>query len=223
MNSKKNTNTKSKQKKKTVKDGKKIKIVFIDNYDSFANTIEAYFTNAGAEVVMYKSNCSIKTIQKEKPDLILLGPGPNGPREAGNYLEVINKFKEKTPIFGICLGFQAIMEYFGEPVNPLREIMHGQANGIEHDGKTIFKGIQPKQKFARYHSLGILKVPAEFEISARAGNIVMAARHKTLPIEGVQFHPESILSMREESGKKLIENIVNAIKASKKNKRKVQA
>jgi len=223
MVSKKNTLTKIRQKKKTGKDTEKIKIVFIDNYDSFANTIEAYFTNAGAKVIMYKSNCSIKTIQKENPDLILLGPGPNGPKEAGNYLEVIDKFKETTPIFGICLGFQAIMEYFGEPVKPLHEIMHGQASEITHDGKTIFQGIQPKQKFARYHSLGVLKAPANFEVSARAGNIVMAARHKTLQIEGVQFHPESILSMHEESGKKLIANIVNMIKAGKKNKQKVRA
>ncbi|MFA5125434.1 MAG: aminodeoxychorismate/anthranilate synthase component II [archaeon] len=212
MGSKHNTSLKVKQKLKHTKNGKKIKIVFIDNYDSFANIIEAYFTNARAEVIMYKSNCSIKTIQKENPNLIILGPGPNGPKEAGNYLEVIDKFKDKTPIFGICLGFQAIMEYFGEPVKPLHEIMHGQASEINHDGKTIFKGIQPKQKFARYHSLGVLKVPAEFEISAKAGNIVMATRHKTLPIEGVQFHPESILSMQNNAGKKLVENIVRRLK-----------
>jgi len=158
---------------------------------------------------MYNSNCSIETIQKQKPDLILLGPGPNGPREAGNYLDVIDKFHKTTPIFGICLGFQAIMEYFGEPVKPLAEVMHGQASEVEHDGKTIFRGIAPKQKFARYHSLGVLKVPNCFEISAKAGNVIMSARHKTLPIEGVQFHPESILSMHNEGGKKLIQNVIN--------------
>ncbi|MFA6064567.1 MAG: anthranilate phosphoribosyltransferase [archaeon] len=186
-----------------------MKIVFIDNYDSFANTIAAYFANAGAEVVMYNSNCSIETIKKQKPDLILLGPGPNGPREAGNYLEVIDKFHKTTPIFGICLGFQAIMEYFGESVKPLAEVMHGQASEVEHDGKTIFRGIAPKQKFARYHSLGVLKVPECFELSAKAGNVVMSARHKTYQVEGVQFHPESILSMHNEGGEKLIENIIN--------------
>jgi anthranilate synthase/aminodeoxychorismate synthase-like glutamine amidotransferase len=190
------------------KQEKKIKIIYVDNYDSFANTIEAYFINAGAEVVMYNSNCSIKTIEKEKPNIILLGPGPNGPKEAGNYLKVIEHFHKRTPIFGICLGFQAIMEYFGEPVKPLKEVMHGQASEIQHDGKTIFEGITPKQKFARYHSLGVLKVPQSFEISAKAGEVVMAARHKTLPIEGVQFHPESILSMENEGGKKLIANVL---------------
>jgi anthranilate synthase/aminodeoxychorismate synthase-like glutamine amidotransferase len=195
-----------------------MKVVFIDNFDSFANTIEAYFKNAGAEVVMYTSNCSIETIKKENPDLILLGPGPNGPREAGNYLEIIDKFHKTTPIFGICLGFQAIMEYFGEPVKPLFEVMHGSASEMDHDGKTIFAGIKPKQKFARYHSLGVLKVPESFEISATANGIVMSARHKTLPIEGVQFHPESILSMENEGGKKLIENLIQMY--SKKGEKK---
>jgi len=189
-----------------------MKIVFIDNYDSFANTIAAYFTNAGAEVVMYNSNCSIKAIEKEHPDLILLGPGPNGPREAGNYLKVIEHFHKKVPLFGICLGFQAMMEYFGEKVKPLQEVMHGQASEVNHDGKTIFRGIPQNAKFARYHSLGVLKVPECFDISARAGEIVMSARHKTLPIEGVQFHPESILSMHNEVGRKLIENIVRRAK-----------
>ncbi len=189
-----------------------MKVIFIDNYDSFANTIEAYFINAGAEVIMYTSNCSIEAIKKENPDLILLGPGPNGPKEAGNYLEVIDKFHKTTPIFGICLGFQAIMEYFGEEVKPLQEIMHGSASEIEHDGKTIFRGISQNEKFARYHSLGVLKVPNCFEISAKTNDIIMSARHKTLPIEGVQFHPESILSMHNNAGKTLIENVVRRVK-----------
>ncbi len=190
-----------------------MKILFIDNYDSFANTIAAYFTNAGAEVVVYTSDCSLKVVEKENPDLILLGPGPNGPREAGNYMQIIDKYHKTIPIFGICLGFQAMMEYFGEGVKPLFEVMHGAASEIEHDGKTIFEEIPSPAKFARYHSLGVLKVPQTFEISAKTSNgIIMSARHKTLPIEGVQFHPESILSMHNEAGKKLIENVVKKIK-----------
>jgi anthranilate synthase/aminodeoxychorismate synthase-like glutamine amidotransferase len=192
-----------------------MKIVFIDNFDSFANTIAAYFTNAGAEVVMYNSNCSIETIEKEKPELIILGPGPNGPREAGNYMKVIEKFHRRVPIFGICLGFQAIMEYFGEQVKPLQEVIHGSASEIKHDEKTIFTGIASPAKFARYHSLGVTKVPNNFVASAKCGKIIMAARHKTLPIEGVQFHPESILSMHENAGKKLIENVLKELKKKK--------
>ncbi len=196
-----------------------MKIVFIDNFDSFANTIAAYFINAGAEVVMYNSNCTLETIEKEKPELILLGPGPNGPKEAGNYLKVIEKFHKRIPIFGICLGFQAIMEYFGEPVRPLQEVMHGQASEIKHDGKTIFAGIASPAKFARYHSLGVTKVPKNFIVSAKTGKIIMAARHKTLPIEGVQFHPESILSMHNDTGRKLVENVIREIKNRKREKK----
>jgi anthranilate synthase/aminodeoxychorismate synthase-like glutamine amidotransferase len=185
-----------------------MKIVYIDNYDSFANTIAAYFQLENVEVKIYKSNCSINVIDKEKPDLILLGPGPNGPNDAGNYLKIIDTYKNEYPIFGICLGFQAIMQYFGEDVKQVHEIIHGASSKIQHDGKTIFTGIEKNAKFARYHSLGVYKVPNEFEISAQTNNIIMGARHKTFPIEGVQFHPESILSMKNDSGKRLIQNII---------------
>ena len=185
-----------------------MKIVYIDNYDSFADTIAGYFINQGAEVVVYKSDCSLDLIEKEKPGMILLGPGPNGPKDAGNYIEIIDKYHKKLPIFGICLGFQAIMEYFGKKVIPLDEVIHGDSSKIQHDGKTIFKGILNNAKFARYHSLGVHDVPNCFECSAKTGDIVMAARHKELPIEGIQFHPESILSMEDNVGKKLIRNIL---------------
>ena len=189
-----------------------MKIVYIDNYDSFANTITAYFANEGAEVITYKSDCSLRSIELENPDLILLGPGPNGPKDAGNYLDVIEHFHNKVPIFGICLGFQALMEYFGEPVKKLDDVVHGSASPVRHDGKTIFNGIKSGEKFARYHSLGVESVPDCFEVSGRTGRIVMAARHKTLPIEGIQFHPESILSMNNDAGKKLIKNVIRCLK-----------
>ena len=187
-------------------------IIYIDNYDSFADTIKAYFENTGAKVTMYKSDCSLQTIQNEEFDMILLGPGPNSPKEAGNYLEIIDKYHKEKPIFGICLGFQALMEYFGEEVKPLSEVMHGSASEIEHDGKTIYQGIENKEKFARYHSLGVKTVPDCFEVSGMANDIVMSARHKTLPIEGVQFHPESILSLNNNAGQKLINNVVRELK-----------
>ena len=194
------------------KEGKK-KIVYIDNYDSFANTIAAYFINAGADVVMYKSDCSIDMIDKENPDLILLGPGPNSPKEAGNYLKILKRYHKKYPFFGICLGFQAMMEFFGEPVLPLDEVIHGAASRINHNCKTIFQGIDKDAEFARYHSLGVKKVPDCFNLSAKTDSgIVMAACHKTLPIVGIQFHPESILSMHEDSGKRLIKNVLSNIK-----------
>jgi para-aminobenzoate synthetase component II len=190
----------------------KIKILYIDNYDSFANTIKAYFENTGAKVKMYKSDCSMKIIEKEKFDMILLGPGPNSPKEAGNYLEILDKYHKTKPIFGICLGFQAMMQYFGEPVKKLDEVMHGGTSEIEQDGKTIYTGIANKTRFARYHSLGVKKVPSCFETSGTANGIIMSARHKTLPIEGVQFHPESILSMDNNAGQKLVNNVVRFLK-----------
>ncbi|MBT4539935.1 aminodeoxychorismate/anthranilate synthase component II [Candidatus Woesearchaeota archaeon] len=203
---------------------KLIKILFIDNYDSFANTIAAYFRKQGAEVIMYKSDCSIDIIdeflEKEKPDFILLGPGPSGPKQAGNYLEIIDKYHKFIPLFGICLGFQAIMEYFGVSPKPLNlsEVVHGDSVSILNDGKTIFKEIKKNQKFARYNSLGVYEVPACFEISAKTNvginnnsklPIIMAARHKSLPIECIQFHPESILSMENDAGMKLIGNVIS--------------
>jgi len=189
-----------------------MKVMYIDHYDSFANTIVAYFVNNGAEVSIYKSDCSLDVIEKENPDLIVLGPGPKGPKEAGNYLDIIDKFHKTKPIFGICLGFQALMEYFGEEVKPLKEIIHGSATKVSNDGKTIFKNIINDEKFARYHSLGVLDVPKCFEVSAKIGDIVMAARHKEFKIEGIQFHPESILSMHDDSGNKLIKNVMGCLK-----------
>lgn len=190
-----------------------MKIIYIDNNDSFANIIASYFINEGVDVIMYKSSCSLDVIEKENPDMILLGPGPNDPKNAGNYLDVIDKYHKKIPIFGICLGFQAIMEYFGTKVEPLDDIIHGSSSSIKHDEKTIFKDIKNPEKLARYNSLGVKSIPESFELSAETENgIIMGARHKRLPIEGVQFHPESILSMHNYAGNKMIKNIVEVYK-----------
>ncbi len=193
-----------------------MKINYIDNYDSFANTIAAYFRMAGADVAHLKSNCSLETAVKGSPDLILLGPGPNGPRNAGNYMELLDKYYRKLPFFGICLGFQAMMEYFGQSVQRLgdvrqADVLHGAAVRVSHDGKGIFEGISPDAEFARYNSLGVYTVPDCFEIAGTQNDgtgLVMAARHKVLPIEGVQFHPESILSSHDDAGIRIVKNVV---------------
>ena len=192
-----------------------MRINYIDNYDSFANTIAAYFRNAGAEVEIYKSDCDLETAVKGEPDMILLGPGPNSPKESGNYLEVLDKYCKRYPMFGICLGFQAMMEYFGQDVVPLENVVHGAAVGVQHTGKGIFEGIPHPAKFGRYNSLGVHAVPASFEISAASDGIVMAARHKDIPLEGVQFHPESVLSTYNESGARLIRNLIKMLKERK--------
>lgn len=189
-----------------------MKINYIDNYDSFANTIAAFFRITGTEVAMYKSDCSLETALNGDPDMILLGPGPNGPKDAGNYMDLLDKYHEKLPFFGICLGFQAMMEYFGQPVVPLEEVVHGASVPIYHNSDGIFRGIPQEQGFARYNSLGVHEVPDGFETTATSNGMIMAARHKVLPIEGVQFHPESVLSGVQDSGQMLVDNVVKYFK-----------
>ncbi|MBI2108510.1 aminodeoxychorismate/anthranilate synthase component II [Candidatus Woesearchaeota archaeon] len=156
-----------------------MRISYVDNYDSFASTIAAYFRMAGAEVAHLKSDCSLETAVRGAPDLILLGPGPNGPRNAGNYMALLDKYNGEFPFFGICLGFQAMMEYFGQPVERLDDVVHGAAVKVRHDVKGIFEGIGPDAEFARYNSLGVYGVPDCFEVTAtqsgESGNgLVMA-------------------------------------------------
>jgi anthranilate synthase/aminodeoxychorismate synthase-like glutamine amidotransferase len=188
------------------------KLLFIDNYDSFANTIAAYFANAGADVTMLKSDSTMTAIYKQDKDIIVLGPGPNGPEEAGNYLEVIHVYNRNRPILGICLGYQCLVNYFGGNVHPLNEPAHGVSALAEHDGKTIFEGLASPMEVARYHSLGVYadEVPEKLEISATLGDIVMGIRHKSDPIEGIQFHPESVLSNAQ--GMRLIQNALGYLK-----------
>jgi len=188
-------------------------IVYVDHFDSFANTIAAYFRMAGAYVDVYKSTCDLDAIAAKKSDMILLGPGPSGPKEAGNYMKAIDRFHRTHPLFGICLGFQAMMQYFGEEVVQLEDAVHGADSEIMHRGEHIFEGIENPAKFARYHSLGVYGVPEFFAGLAHfpdtnGRDIVMAARHKELPIAGVQFHPESILSSGNGQGERLIRNVL---------------
>ncbi|MDO8741266.1 MAG: aminodeoxychorismate/anthranilate synthase component II [Candidatus Woesearchaeota archaeon] len=215
------------------------KILFIDNYDSFANIIAAYFANAGADVAMLKSDSTMSAIAGQKKDLIVLGPGPNSPKEAGNYLEIIRKYHKDVPLFGICLGHQCIIDYFKESVHPLNEPAHGVSASMRHDGKTIFEQVANPAMFARYHSLGIYanEIPKQLEISAcmipkelekklkeegisieledlvKLNAVVMGVRHRQYPIEGVQFHPESVLS--DSDGLKLIKNVLKYLGGEK--------
>ena len=184
------------------------RINFVDNKDSFAYTIAEYFKIAGANVKIFSSDRSLDILVSGNPDLILLGPGPNGPRQAGNYMELLDKYHSEFPFFGICLGFQAMMEYFGQPVVRLNNVMHGKRVAVKNDGSGVFEGIEQNAKFARYNSLGVYDVPKNFESTATYKNIIMAARHKALPIEGIQFHPESALSMANDNGLRLIRNVL---------------
>lgn len=190
-------------------------INYIDNYDSFANTIAAYFERVGAKASIYKSDCSLETAISGNPDMILLGPGPNDPKSAGNYMQLLEKYHKELPFFGICLGFQAIVQHFGGEVVRLDNIVHGASVPVNHNGKGIFGGIQENAEFARYNSLGFYEVPDCLEVTAISDGMIMAVRHKTLPIEGIQFHPESILSSINSNGERLIENIIESYKSSR--------
>lgn len=190
------------------------KILFIDNFDSFTYNLVDEFEKRKCAVLVYRNNTPMEKISKVvddfKPELIVISPGPGNPKSAGNCIEITNKYAGKIPLFGVCLGHQCIVEAFGGKVERCSEIIHGKSSIIEHDGKTIFSGLQNPLLAARYHSLVGLKIPADLEVSAKTANgIVMAVRHKQHFVEGVQFHPESIMTA---TGGLIIENILKRLK-----------
>jgi anthranilate synthase/aminodeoxychorismate synthase-like glutamine amidotransferase len=185
-------------------------LLIIDNYDSFTYNLVQYLGELGAEMrVVRNDEVSVDEIESElKPERILISPGPGTPDDAGISLGVIERFAGKVPILGVCLGHQAIGQFFGGKVIRGPQPVHGKPVKITHDGQTIFDGIPQDFAAGRYHSLVVEKgsMPDELEISAESPDgLVMAMRHKTLPIEGVQFHPESILT---EHGKTLLGNFL---------------
>ena len=182
------------------------KILIIDNFDSFTFNLVDYFKQLRCEVSVYRNDVHPEIIDKVQPDLIVFSPGPSVPKNAGNMMAIIEKYHQTHPMFGVCLGHEAFIEFFGGSLK-LIEPVHGKTSPIHHDGKTIFKNTPQNFLAGRYHSLIANKVPDCFEISATANNIVMAIRHKTLPIEGVQFHPESVLTMKKQNGLGIIKNL----------------
>ncbi|MCY9666350.1 aminodeoxychorismate/anthranilate synthase component II [Paenibacillus alginolyticus] len=173
-------------------------ILVIDNYDSFTYNLVQYLGEIGEEVVVRRNDeIDLAGVEALAPDHILISPGPCTPNEAGISLSLIDHFKGKIPIFGVCLGHQSIGQAFGGDVIRAERLMHGKTSEIFHDGKTLFEGLPSPFIATRYHSL-IVKtetLPDCLEVSARtAEGEIMALRHKEYPIEGVQFHPESIIS-----------------------------
>ncbi|CAM3467795.1 aminodeoxychorismate/anthranilate synthase component II [Paenibacillus lupini] len=173
-------------------------ILVIDNYDSFTYNLVQYLGELGEEVVVKRNDeIDLAGIEALKPDHILISPGPCSPNEAGISLSVIEHFKGIIPIFGVCLGHQSIGQAFGGDVVRAEKLMHGKTSEILHDGKTIFEGIPSPYTATRYHSLIVKRetLPDCLEISAEtAEGEIMGLRHKEYPIEGVQFHPESIIT-----------------------------
>jgi anthranilate synthase/aminodeoxychorismate synthase-like glutamine amidotransferase len=190
-----------------------VKIIFIDNFDSFTYNLVDEFEKRKCEVMVYRNNVDIRIIdnivKNFKPNLIVMSPGPGTPRDSGNSMQVIENYHNKIPIFGVCLGHQCIIDYFGGRVDRALETIHGKPSSIKHDGKTIFKNLPNPFQVGRYHSLAGLEIPYCLEVSARSeSDVVMAVRHKEFFVEGVQFHPESILTP---AGGKIIENIINLV------------
>ncbi|HEX67765.1 MAG TPA: aminodeoxychorismate/anthranilate synthase component II [bacterium] len=192
-------------------------ILMIDNFDSFTYNLVQYFEVLGEEVLVYRNNAlSMEEIEKLSPDYIVISPGPCTPREAGISVEVIKEFSGKIPILGVCLGHQSIAYAFGGKIISARRLMHGKTSQIFHDGKTIFKGLPNPFEATRYHSLAVDEktLPVEFEVSARAEDgEIMGIRHRKFVLEGVQFHPESILT---KEGMKLLKNFLKIGKEVKK-------
>jgi para-aminobenzoate synthetase component II len=188
-------------------------IIMMDNYDSFTYNLVQYLGVLGEELIVKRNDeVTIKEIERLNPDFIMISPGPCTPNEAGISLEAIAYFAGKIPIFGVCLGHQAIAQAFGGKIVRADRLMHGKTSQVFHDGKTIFRGIPSPFTATRYHSLIVEKetLPDCFEISAwTEENEIMAIRHKTLPVEGVQFHPESIMTSH---GMQLLKNFIEIYK-----------
>jgi len=193
-------------------------VFVLDNYDSFTYNLVQYMGELGAEMVVRRNDeLTPAEVEALGPERILISPGPCTPQDAGISIELIKHFakaKRRVPILGVCLGHQAIGAAFGGNVVRAKKLMHGKTSEVAHDGKTIFKGLPSAMTYTRYHSLIVAEegLPEELEVSARAvgemqtdGETIMALRHRELPIEGVQFHPESVLTS---NGKKLIENFL---------------
>jgi anthranilate synthase/aminodeoxychorismate synthase-like glutamine amidotransferase len=171
-------------------------VLLIDNYDSFTYNLAHLFGELGAEVVV-RRNDEITADEAEtlSPSHLVVSPGPGRPEEAGAATDIVRRLSARVPTLGVCLGHQAIVQVFGGDVGPARELVHGKATVVDHDGRGIFAGLPEDFLAGRYHSLAATSVPDCFEISATAADgEVMAVRHRALRVDGVQFHPESVLT-----------------------------
>jgi anthranilate synthase/aminodeoxychorismate synthase-like glutamine amidotransferase len=190
-------------------------VVFVlDNYDSFTYNLVQYLGELGAEVEVRRNDqISVSEIEAMRPERILISPGPCTPQEAGISIDLIRHFTGKIPLLGVCLGHQALGAAFGGRVVRAKNLMHGKTSQVEHDNKTIFRGLRSPMTATRYHSLIVAEdaLPKELEVSAWTADkdgtrVIMGLRHKKFPVEGVQFHPESVLT---DEGKKLVSNFLS--------------
>jgi anthranilate synthase/aminodeoxychorismate synthase-like glutamine amidotransferase len=184
-------------------------VFVLDNYDSFTYNLVQYIGECGHECVVKRNDqTTSQEVASLRPSHVLVSPGPCTPQEAGISIDLIRHFAGKVPVLGVCLGHQALGEAFGGKIVRAAKLMHGKTSAIQHDGKTIFKSVPSPMTATRYHSLIVEEksLPKELEVSARSEDgTIMGLRHQSLPVEGVQFHPESILT---DHGKRLIANFL---------------
>jgi anthranilate synthase component II len=173
-----------------------VKLLMIDNYDSFTWNLVHLFEERGAEVAVFRNDAlAVDEAEALAPDRLVISPGPGRPEDAGISVELIRRLGPRVPTLGVCLGHQAIVEAFGGEVGQAQALLHGKASRVEHDGSGVFTGLAREIDAGRYHSLAAVRVPDELVVTARTEDgEVMGVRHLELPIEGVQFHPESVLT-----------------------------
>jgi anthranilate synthase/aminodeoxychorismate synthase-like glutamine amidotransferase len=184
-------------------------ILLIDNYDSFTYNLAQYLGQLGEKLEVRRNDqITLDEIAARKPDRIVISPGPGTPDDAGICIDVIRRFAGKVPLLGVCLGHQVIGQAFGGNVVRAPQLMHGKTSRIHHDSKTIFRKLPQDFVATRYHSLIVEKksLPKELEISAETGGLIMGLRHRQLLVEGVQFHPESVLT---DVGLQMLRNFLN--------------
>ena len=188
-------------------------VFVLDNYDSFTYNLVQYLGELGQEVEVRRNDqVTAEEVEAMRPERIVISPGPCTPQDAGVSIELIRHFAGKVPVLGVCLGHQALGAAFGGRVVRAKNLMHGKTSQVEHDGKTIFRGLPSPMTATRYHSLIVAEegLPAELQVSARTKErdgttVIMGLRHRQFPVEGVQFHPESVLT---DEGKRLIKNFL---------------
>ena len=186
------------------------KVLFIDNFDSFTYNLVDDFCKRNCNARVYRADTELEELKaladEFRPDLLVISPGPGTPDTAGVTLSAIDYFKDKLPIFGVCLGYQAIAQYFGGKIGHAPQPVHGKPSRVTHNQKGVFAGVENPLQAGRYHSLCVLELADCLEQTAEFEGIVMGIEHKELPIFGVQFHPESILTP---AGGKIIENVLS--------------
>jgi anthranilate synthase/aminodeoxychorismate synthase-like glutamine amidotransferase len=190
-----------------------MRVLVVDNYDSFTYNLVHLLEELGAEVVVHlRDSLTVADARALRPDRLVVSPGPGRPRDAGRSVELILELGQTIPTLGVCLGHQAIVEGFGGKVDPARALVHGKASPIQHDGRGVFTGLPDELDVGRYHSLAATRVPDELEVTSRTvDGEVMGVRHRELPIEGVQFHPESVLTPR---GPDLLRTFLDTFRAA---------